>query len=328
MMHAMKTLATIGLAVALAAPLAAQDPLLAAKDLYASASYEEALSSLALLANGAAPDVARQIDQYRAFSLFALGRMAEAERVAESLIRGNPLVRLTPGEVSPRIESMFAAVRRRVLPNLIREEYRTARAAIDAGDLQSAEPRLQRIDRMLEDMRASGPLDETLSDLSLLVDGFLDLSRATAKAEAARREEAPAAPAAATSATLPATAGVTPPAAAPAASGRASATRAGIIYAGAADSSLTPPVAISQAAPELPRTVAEVMKRAPQRNLVLELIIDERGNVEDVTVVESVVPVYDTLIQRAAQQWKYRPATFDGVPVKFRKSVAVDFRQQ
>jgi hypothetical protein len=42
---------------------------------------------------------------------------------------------------------------------------------------------------------------------------------------------------------------------------------------------------------------------------VLELIIDETGEVEDVTVVEPVVPVYDMLVVRTARQWKYRPAT-------------------
>ena len=61
-MTAMKALGTLGLVVALAAPMAAQDPLLAAKDLYAAASYEEALSSLALLSNGAAPEVAQAVN--------------------------------------------------------------------------------------------------------------------------------------------------------------------------------------------------------------------------------------------------------------------------
>ena len=63
-----------------------QDSLDAAKDLYASAAYEEALSTLSRLSEGgvSAPAVARQVDEYRAFCLYALGRTAEAESVAES----------------------------------------------------------------------------------------------------------------------------------------------------------------------------------------------------------------------------------------------------
>ncbi len=335
-MNATQVIGTVGLIAALAAPAAAgQDPLVAAKDLYAAASYEEALATLTRLADGAAPDVARQIDQYRAFSLFALGRTEEAERVAESLIRANPLARLADGEASPRIESMFAAVRRRVLPGLIRDEYRAARAAIDSGNVEATEPRLVRVSRMLEEVRASGPIDDTLSDLSLLVDGFLDLSRATARQQAAREAAAATATPAVTApapavTTAAGAAAARPPAPARADNSRTPtpASRAGIIYAGAGDSQLKPPVALSQPAPELPRTVAEVMKRTSQKSLVLELIIGETGEVEDVTVVESVVPVYDLLVVRTARQWKYRPATFDGVPVRFRKSVTIDFRDQ
>ncbi len=334
-MNARQAIGTVGLLAALAAPAAArQDPLVAAKDLYASASYEEALATLTSLADGAAPDVARQIDQYRAFSLFALGRTAEAERVAESLIRANPLARLAEGEVSPRIESMFAAVRRRVLPGLIRDEYRAARAAIDGGSVEANEPRLLRVSRMLEEMRALGPMDDTLSDLSLLVDGFLDLSRAAARQQAARDATAPTTTVAAVAApSAAATTGAAParplaPARTDSSRPPSPASRAGIIYAGAGDRQLRPPVVVSQPAPELPRTVAEVMKRTSQKSLVLELIIGETGEVEDITVVESVVPVYDLLVVRAARQWKYRPATFDGVPVRFRKSVTIDFRDQ
>ena len=58
---------------------------------------------------------------------------------------------------------MFAAVRKRVLPAVIRDEYRTARAAIDRGDLKAAEPNLALVSQLLAELRASGPLDEALS---------------------------------------------------------------------------------------------------------------------------------------------------------------------
>src|SRR5579863_2105895 len=72
----------------------AQDPLAAAKDLYASAAYEEALSTLTSVTEQSAPDIIHQADQYRAFCLLALGRNAEAESAAESAIRHDPLAPL------------------------------------------------------------------------------------------------------------------------------------------------------------------------------------------------------------------------------------------
>ena len=110
-----------------------QDSLSAAKDLYASAAYEEALSTLMRLADGGstAPDIARQVDEYRAFSLYALGRTGEAESVAESIIRKEPLTKLGAADASPRLEMMFPNVRKRLLPSLIRDRFRAARVALD-----------------------------------------------------------------------------------------------------------------------------------------------------------------------------------------------------
>src|SRR6266849_2319149 len=94
----------------------AQGTLRAAKDLYASAAYEEALSTLDRLRESDASVLTREVDEYRAFCLYALGRTAEADRVAESLIRRDPLIQLNKSEVSPRIAAMFTSVRKRLLP--------------------------------------------------------------------------------------------------------------------------------------------------------------------------------------------------------------------
>jgi len=68
--------------------LGAQDRLTAAKDLYASAAYEDALSALSSMdADSTAPDISRQANEYRAFCLYALGRTTEAESVAEAMTR-------------------------------------------------------------------------------------------------------------------------------------------------------------------------------------------------------------------------------------------------
>ena len=80
---------------AAAAVDAGQEQLSAAKELYASAAYEDALSVLTRLSEGdGAPALSRQADEYRAFCLYALGRTGEAEKLAESLIRRDPLIQL------------------------------------------------------------------------------------------------------------------------------------------------------------------------------------------------------------------------------------------
>src|SRR6266576_2384551 len=114
----MRAILIIGVVLAAArGGLAAQDTISAAKDLYASAAYEDALSTLSRIDGGSnAPEIARQVDEYRAFCLYALGRTREAESVAESMIRKEPLTRLDAADASPRLERMFADVRQRLLP--------------------------------------------------------------------------------------------------------------------------------------------------------------------------------------------------------------------
>ena len=195
--------ATLIAALALVAAqvgLGAQDSLTAAKDLYASAAYEDALSTLTRLTEGggAAPDVARQVDEYRAFCLYALGRTGEAESVAETMIRRDPMMKLDSPDVSPRLEVMFSTVRKRLLPSLIRERFKTARTALEQKNLSEAEPQLAEAKLMIADAEKLAIKDEGLADLSVLVDGFLQLVRSTAdQRQAASTAEQRPAPAAA-----------------------------------------------------------------------------------------------------------------------------------
>jgi outer membrane biosynthesis protein TonB len=55
----------------------------------------------------------------------------------------------------------------------------------------------------------------------------------------------------------------------------------------------------------------------------LRLIIDERGNVEDAKMVESVHSVYDALLISATRLWKYEPAKLDGRPVRYAKMIQI-----
>jgi hypothetical protein len=56
---------------------------------------------------------------------------------------------------------------------------------------------------------------------------------------------------------------------------------------------------------------------------VLELIIDDNGNVESAMMRVPVNPQYDRMTTAEAKSWKYQPATVDGTPVRFMKRINV-----
>ena len=317
----MKSLLTVALlALALDVSVGGQDSLNAAKDLYASAAYEDALSVLARIDETAvAPAVARQADEYRAFCLFALGRTNEAETVAEALIRRQPLGGLETADTSPRIERLFSDVRTRLLPSLIRERFRIARAEIDRKTFSAAEAPLTEARQMIAEAQRLGIKDDAVSDLAVLVDGFLQLIHSAAeqqrpaRVDAANRSAAAATTAAAT--TNPPTAG----SAAPQAAGETAAVHARLYTL--ADR-VSPPIAIEQQLPTMPaalRTIARSMKKTG----MLDIVIDESGHVVDATMRQSLHSAYDAAVLRSASRWKYEPATIDGVPVRFVKTIVL-----
>jgi TonB family protein len=328
----MKAMVIAGLVVLAAqAGLRSQDSLTAAKDLYASAAYEEALSTLTRLAgDGAtAPDIARQVDEYRAFSLYALGRTREAESVAESLIREKPLKKLEAADASPRLEMMFSNVRKRLLPSLIRDRFRTARTALEQKNTSEAEPLLVEAGQMITEAEKLGVNDDGLADLRALVDGFLHLVRFTADPPASPPPAAPVAPRAVESAIAAAT---LPPQAVPIAPGPAAPETvqsspapgtavAARVYTGY-DQDVTPPVVVNQRMPALIPELGR-LARSLNRSAVLDIVIDEKGDVLEASIRQSLNPIFDNLLISAAQRWKYRPAMKDGVPVRFTKTLTL-----
>jgi TonB family protein len=84
-----------------------------------------------------------------------------------------------------------------------------------------------------------------------------------------------------------------------------------------ADSNVVPPVILRQQVPSYPGNVLKPMVGA------IEVVIDENGNVAQAMMRASVAPNYDRQVVSAAQNWRYRPATINGAPVKYRKLVQV-----
>ena len=314
----MKSLLTVAfLAVAFEVSVGAQDQLSAAKDLYAAAAYEDALSTLARIDQArASSSVGRQIDEYRAFCLFALGRTSEAETVAEALIRRDPLGGLETADTSPRIERLFSDVRARLLPSLIRERFRAARAEIDRKTFAAAEAPLTEAHQMIAEAQRLGINDAAANDLSVLVDGFLQLIHSAAEQRQMRVDAANG------SAAIPAVATTNSPAAGSAEPRAAAETKAVRARLYTLADRVSPPVAIEQQLPTMPpalRTIARSMKKTG----MLDIVIDESGHVVDATIRQSLHTAYDALVVRTAGRWKYEPATIDGVPVRFVKTIVL-----
>src|SRR6202158_4141236 len=287
---------------------AAQDALGAAKDLYASAAYEEALSALTTAKEHGAPDVVHQADQYVAFCLLALGRKAEAESAAESAIREDPLAPLDPRDASPRIEAMFTIVRKRLLPGLIRDAYRTARAATEKGDLVGGVQQLTRVRSMLDAAKGLDAWDETLGDINVLVEGFLELSRVTTELRPAAIAPIPES---------------TAPVSVPVADHQESqeSKEAHRTYS-ALDTDVAAPVTVRQEMPTVPHGLASTM-RTGKKSGVLEITIDETGVVQDAFMREPVNASFDALVLEAARSWQYRPARRAGTPVRYVRRIRV-----
>ena len=62
------------------------------------------------------------------------------------------------------------------------------------------------------------------------------------------------------------------------------------------------------------------------REGVLELIINEVGEVEWAGMRTPVSPRYDLTLLAAAKSWKYHPATLNGTPVKVRKVINISIK--
>jgi TonB family protein len=316
-----------------AASARGDDSLTAARELYVSAAYEEALAMLTRLRgaeDSGGAQSALQIDEYRALCLYALGRTGEAESAAQALIRKDPFFQLATDDISPRVESMFAAVRRQLLPVLIREKYRAAKTTIDRKAFDAAQPQLGLVRHLIDQADALGINDETIADIGVLTDGFLDLVRASSSGTAASTETPTGTPpgtagsdaAGRTASRVASPTAVGAPATVSAMPGSAvngSDSREGEVF---------PPVTVRQRLPPIPEPMLVVLKSTNRRHGRLEVTIEPDGHVSDAVIVESVNPAYDSMVVQAARQWRYRPATRNGTPIRFVKTIALDLQPQ
>ena len=287
----------------LVAPVAAQQesgPIATARDLYASARYDEALALL----NGLRPQEQgnttnlRSIEQYRSLCLLALGRTAEAEVAIAAVVASDPMYLPSETEAAPRVRSAFSEVRQRQLPDIARTRYGAAKSAFDRKEYPAAEHQFRELLRLIDDPDMGG----RLADLRMLVAGFVDLAVAAAapppapepaRPEPRREEPTPSAP--------------TQPAMDPQK-----------IFTGD-DDGIVPATAIRQ---DVPRVPVQISNQTGERGL-LEVTIDEQGRVIQAKIRRGLHPIYDSQLLGAARDWRYQPATLNGRPVKFRKIIQI-----
>lgn len=268
-----------------------------ARDLYASARYDEALAVLNDLrpsdASAAAAD-RKSIEQYRSLCLLALGRGSEAESAIAAVVTADPSYLPGEAEASPRVRAAFSDVRRRLLPEIASTRYTEARASFDRKDHALAVKQFRQTISLIEDPDMGGKL----ADLRTLSAGFLDLALAAMAP--------PPAPARSEIATTP-PAPVVP---------RPDPNR---IYT-MTDPEVNAPATIRQ---EMPRLTPAMKMQAKDRGAI-EIVIDELGRVTFAAIRATVHPMFDADLLSAARDWRYQPATLMGKPVKYRKMIQIN----
>jgi TonB family protein len=273
----------------------AQDSVAAARDLYASAAYDDALTVLNRLDVSGRPFPDRlEVNQYRAFCLVALRRTEEAEKAIEAIVADEPLYRPSGADASPRLVSAFTTVRQRMLPSIVQQMYGRAKTAFDKQDFATAITGFEQVLKLLGDTdlgdAASRP---PLSDMRMLATGFRDLG--------VRALPPPVAVAPAS----------VPPPLPTAVLNR--------IYS-MSDEGVSLPVIVRQDLPNVPHTVIKT------GTCVLEVIINEDGTVDSALMRAPLEPHYDAMVLAATKSWRFKPATVGGTPVKFRKLISISIK--
>ena len=145
-----------------------QDAFERAKTLYLEAAYEDALALLDTPGPGGTADV----HLYRALCLLALGRSSEADAAIARSIEADPLATVARQDVSPRVASLLAEARRRMLPEMARRRVADGRLAYQQGDRAGATQRFEAAIRLLDDPTLANQSE--LTDLKTLASGFLE----------------------------------------------------------------------------------------------------------------------------------------------------------
>jgi TonB family protein len=275
-----------------------RDPLGAARDLYASARYDEALAVLNDMHTAQPPTASdrKSVEQYRSLCLLALGRGTEAETAIAAVVTADPTYQPKEEEASPRVRAAWSDVRKRLLPDIAASRYTEAKASFDKKMYAVSVQQFKGVITLIDDPDMGG----RQADLRTLATGFMDLAVAatTAPPPEPLKSAAPPAPV------------VPPPAPKP----------EPLKVFSLHDKDVTAPVTIRQ---DMPRLLPTMHQQATDRG-VIEIVINEQGRVESAVIRQTVQPMYDSQLLVATRDWRYQPATVNGQPVKFRKMIQIN----
>jgi len=253
------------------------------KALYAAAEYDKALELVASLDS-------LEAQQYKALCLLALGRTADASTAIESLVNASPTFIPSSEDAPPRFVELVTKVRQKLLPTVARRVFTEGRERYNEKQNEEAVKRFSLVLTLLKDPAFTD--QNAKQDLETLATGFIDLAKA-----ATTPVKVVAAPAEA----------VPPPSAAPSAAAIAVPPR------------VVPPVALVQTVPPMPTDIAA----RPGAKLVLVVQIDAAGRVTAATVKESAHPRYDRIVTLATRDWRYTPATLNGLAIASEQIVTI-----
>jgi TonB family protein len=254
------------------------------KALYAAAEYDKALEVIASLDS-------LESQQYKALCLLALGRTADASTAIETLVNASPTFIPSSDDAPPRFVELVTKVRQKMLPGIARRVFTEGRERYNEKQNDEALKRFSLVLTLIKDPAFTDT--SAKQDLETLATGFSDLAKAATtpvKVVAAAPEPVPP-----------------PPAAAPTAA------------ATAVPPKVVPPVALVQTVPPMPTDIATRVGA----KLVLVVQIDAAGRVTAATVKESAHPRYDRLVALATRDWRYTPATLNGLAIASEQTVTI-----
>jgi tetratricopeptide (TPR) repeat protein len=291
---------------------AAGDRLAEALRLYDDAMYTGALEVLDQIAiEQPSPDV----HQYRALCFIALGRSDAAERAMSDIVAADPFFALDAEAASPRVAAQFAAVRRRLLPPLIRRGFADATARYREGATAQARQQFDRVLKLLDDPALQN--DQALSDLALVAGAFVELTRA-------QTPPPPIAPIARSivAAPLPPSLAAAAADPAPAVAPTAVVSPAPMRVTASEPVAFEPAVAVVRPLPKWMPPDARAALRKYSGTIAVE--VDARGHVVAAASKRIIHPAYDPMVLAAAREWVFRPARQNGRPVKSEVTVEIE----
>jgi tetratricopeptide (TPR) repeat protein len=160
------------LAAQAGAGAAVSDRLAGVKALFAAADYDAALIVLSTDEVAAAPGA----DQYRALCLLALGRLADVDRLLETLIRRDPSFKMSVNEVTPRMIALFEQTRQRLLPGILDDGFREAKTAFEQGRYDEAASQFKTLLTLFDGEDAATEGATIARDMQRAAEGFLNLA--------------------------------------------------------------------------------------------------------------------------------------------------------